>query len=96
MIDYYEILEITPNASPEIIKKQFRKLSLKYHPDKNKEINSEKFILIKEAYDILIDEDKRNIYDYQRKFSFLKDYDLHEIDIEYLFDTNIYINKIDN
>ena len=93
MIDYYEILEITPNASPELIKKQFRKLSLKYHPDKNKGINSEKFILIKEAYDILIDEDKRNIYDYQRKFSFLKDYNLHEIDIEYLYSLYEKINN---
>ena len=93
MIDYYEILEITPNASPELIKKQFRKLSLKYHPDKNKGINSDKFILIKEAYDILIDEDKRNIYDYQRKFSFLKDYDLHEIDIEYLYSLYEKINN---
>jgi len=93
MIDYYEILEITPNASHELIKKQFRKLSLKYHPDKNKGLHSEKFILIKEAYDILIDVDKRNIYDYQRKFSFLKDYNLHEIDIEYLYSLYEKINN---
>ena len=93
MIDYYEILEIKPNATPEIIKKQFRKLSLKYHPDKNKEINSEKFILIKEAYDILIDTDKRNIYDYQRKFAFLQDYNLDQIDIEYLYSLYEKINN---
>lgn len=93
MIDYYEILEIKPNAKPEIIKKQYRKLSLKYHPDKNKEVNSEKFILIKEAYDILIDTDKRNIYDYQRKFSFLKDFNLDEIDIEYLYSLYEKINN---
>ena len=93
MIDYYEILEIKSNATPEMIKKQYRKLSLKYHPDKNKEVNSEKFILIKESYDILIDTDKRNIYDYQRKFSFLKDFNLDQIDIEYLYSLYEKINN---
>jgi len=93
MIDYYKILEITPDATPDVIKKQFRKLSLKYHPDKNKTIDHEKFILIKESYDILIDEDKRNIYDYQRKFAFLKDYNLHEIDVEYLYSLYEKINN---
>ena len=54
MIDYYGILEIKPNATPEIIKKQFRKLSLKYHPDKNPESNSgKKFKEITEAYQYL-------------------------------------------
>lgn len=82
--NYYEILEINEYATSIEIKKQFRKLSLKYHPDKNKLNDSKKFIIIKESYDILIDDDKRRIYDYQRRFSFLKNYNLDEYEIEYL------------
>ena len=64
------------------IKKHFRKLSLKYHPDKNGK--KEKFIELKDAYDILIDKEKRKMYDYQRKFNFLKDYNLDYNDFIYL------------
>jgi len=83
MIDYYEILEIKSDSNKDLIKKQFRKLSLKYHPDKNKGNNYDKFILIKEAYDILIDEDKRNIYDFQRNVEVLDNF--NDIDIDYLY-----------
>ena len=94
MIDYYEILEIKSDSNKDLIKKQFRKLSLKYHPDKNKGHNSDKFILIKEAYDILIDEDKRNIYDFQRNVDFLDNF--NDIDIDYLYfrDHGIIVSKI--
>ena len=85
MIDYYEILEIKSDSNKVLIKKQFRKLSLKYHPDKNKGNNYDKFILIKEAYDILIDEDKRNIYDFQRNVDFLDNFNDIDIDIDYLY-----------
>ena len=85
MIDYYEILEIKSDSNNDLIKKQFRKLSLKYHPDKNKDNNSDKFILIKEAYDILIDGDKRNIYDFQRNVDFLDNFNDIDIDIDYLY-----------
>ena len=93
MIDYYNILEITDTANKDLIRKQFKKLSLKYHPDKNKDRDSSKFINIREAYDILIDDNSKQIYDYQRRFTFLKDYNLSDIDIEYL---NSLYEKINN
>ena len=82
MNDLYSILELDVHAKDEDIKKHFRKLSLKYHPDKNG--SKEKFIELKDAYDILIDKEKRKIYDYQRKFDFLKDFNLDYNDLIYL------------
>jgi molecular chaperone DnaJ len=63
--EYYEILEITKNAGIDEIKKAYRKLALKYHPDRNhgnKEAE-EKFKQINEAYQVLSDANKREIYD---------------------------------
>ena len=63
--DYYEILGINKNASEDEIKKAYRKLAMKYHPDKNpnnKEAE-EKFKKINEAYEILSDKEKRKKYD---------------------------------
>jgi molecular chaperone DnaJ len=62
--DYYEILGINKNADKREIKKVYRKLALKYHPDKNKEAGAEeKFKEISEAYAVLYDDDKRKMYD---------------------------------
>ena len=62
--DYYDILEISKNSSEEEIKKAFRKLALKYHPDRNKTSEAEaKFKEINEAYQILSDNEKRQLYD---------------------------------
>jgi len=62
--DYYEILGLEKNASKSEIKKVYRKLALKYHPDKNKEKGAEnKFKEISEAYAVLYDDEKRQMYD---------------------------------
>jgi len=63
-VDYYAVLEITQNASGLLVKKAYRKLALKYHPDKLQDTYAqEKFLLLAEAYDILSDPQKRAIYD---------------------------------
>lgn len=59
----YKILNVVPNASNEDIKHAYRKLVLKYHPDKNKDADSNKFIEIQAAYDILSNHEKRKKYD---------------------------------
>lgn len=62
--DYYEILGLDKSASKSEIKKSYRKLALKYHPDKNKEAGAEeKFKEISEAYAVLHDDEKRKMYD---------------------------------
>lgn len=62
--DYYKILGIAKGASDDDIKKAYRKLALKYHPDKNKAAGAEeKFKEIAEAYEVLSDQKKREIYD---------------------------------
>lgn len=64
-LSYYEILEITQSADKDTIKKAYRKMALKYHPDRNQgdKEAEEKFKLVNEAYEVLSNEEKRSIYD---------------------------------
>jgi DnaJ-class molecular chaperone len=69
---FYDILEISENASSDDIKKAYRKLSLKFHPDKNNNSSESqaKFQLIGEAYETLSDKDKKRQYDMMRNNPF--------------------------
>ncbi len=63
--DYYELLETNKNATPDEIKKAYRKLAMKYHPDRNQgdKEAEEKFKAVNEAYQVLSDPDKKALYD---------------------------------
>ncbi len=62
--DYYEILGLTRAADADEIKRAYRKLARKFHPDVSKEKNAEeKFKEVQEAYEVLRDSDKRAAYD---------------------------------
>lgn len=67
MNNYYEILEVSKNASKEVIEKAYKVLTKKYHPDlqeqSNKQTAEEKMKLINEAYEVLSDDTKRKEYD---------------------------------
>ena len=63
--DYYEVLEVTRTATEQEIKSSYRKLALKFHPDRNPgdKASEDKFKEAAEAYAVLIDTDKRHMYD---------------------------------
>lgn len=97
-MDYYKALGVSKNASESEIKKAYRKLALKYHPDKNNGDKSAeaKFKEISEAYAVLSDPEKKNQYDtygstdFHRKFSqedIFRNFDLNDILGQFGFNT---------
>jgi curved DNA-binding protein len=103
--DYYKILGINKQASPDEIKKAYRKLALKYHPDRNKgnPQAEEKFKAINEAYAVLSNPEKRAQYDqfgsaeFHQRFSredIFRDFDTSSIFKEFGFDFGDLFNEI--
>lgn len=70
MSDYYEVLNLHRSASLEDIKRSFRQLALKHHPDRNRssEDSRKKFMEVVEAYEILSDDQSRKEYDRSYKY----------------------------
>jgi curved DNA-binding protein len=65
--DYYEFLQISPNAEPDTIHRVYRFLALRLHPDNPETGDAEKFFLLKEAYEVLANPERRAEYDADRK-----------------------------
>lgn len=83
-MNYYEILEVSVNASKEVIKNAYRALSKKYHPDSyngNKEYAQNKMKDINTAYETLIDDNKRLLYDYDNGFKINPDEPIEDVNI---------------
>jgi molecular chaperone DnaJ len=90
--NFYDILEINKNASQDEIKKAYRRLSLKYHPDKNSEEGAqEKFCDVSTAYETLSDQSKREEYDNPLSSAGV----MNEEDIHNLFN-NIFFGGVPN
>ncbi|MGA8089871.1 MAG: DnaJ domain-containing protein [Terracidiphilus sp.] len=62
-LDYYEFLQISPHADAETIHRVYRYLAARFHPDNPETGDPEKFFLLKSAYDVLSDQDRRSEYD---------------------------------
>ena len=73
--DYYEVLGVNRDASDEDIKKAYRKLAMKHHPDRNPDNpkSEEHFKEAKEAYEVLSDDEKRQAFDDNRRRNLLDD-----------------------
>jgi curved DNA-binding protein CbpA len=65
--DYYELLQISPNAEPETIQRMYRFFAARFHPDNPETGNDEKFFLLTQAYGVLSSPDRRAEYDAARK-----------------------------
>ena len=65
--DYYEFLQISPNAEPDTIHRVYRFLAVRLHPDNPQTGDAEKFFLLKQAYDVLSNPERRAEYDATRK-----------------------------
>ena len=91
--DYYKSLGLVRGASEEDIKKAYKKMALKFHPDKNKTPGAEeKFKEIAEAYEVLSDPKKRQVFD-QYGEEGLKGINLELIFFQYQLELNTFLRK---
>jgi hypothetical protein len=66
-VDYYEVLQVSQNAEPETVHRVYRIMAARFHPDNPQTGDSERFLLLNEAYEVLSDPDKRATYDAARR-----------------------------
>jgi hypothetical protein len=66
-VDYYEVLQVSQNAEPETIHRVYRIMAARFHPDNPQTGDSERFLLLNEAYEVLSDPEKRAVYDAARR-----------------------------
>ncbi|HTT63862.1 MAG TPA: DnaJ domain-containing protein [Bryobacteraceae bacterium] len=66
-IDYYEVLQVSPNAEMETIHRVYRIMAARFHPDNPQTGDSERFLLLNDAYEVLSEPDKRALYDAARR-----------------------------
>jgi hypothetical protein len=66
-VDYYEVLQVSQNAEPETIHRVYRIMAARFHPDNPQTGDSERFMLLNDAFEALSDPDKRAVYDAARR-----------------------------
>jgi|HubBroStandDraft_1064217.scaffolds.fasta_scaffold09900_4 hypothetical protein len=66
-VDFYEVLQVSPNAEPETIHRVYRIMAARFHPDNPQTGDSERFLLLNESYEVLSDPEKRAVYDAARR-----------------------------
>jgi hypothetical protein len=66
-IDFYEVLQVSQNAEPETIHRVYRIMAARFHPDNPQTGDSERFMLLNDAYEVLSDAEKRAVYDAARR-----------------------------
>ena len=97
-MNYYKILEVDRDASPEVIEKAYRALAKKYHPDLQesnmKQKAEEKLKLINEAYEVLSNPDSKAKYDATLKQNEVSEEDFNRISEDAALDCEIYIMKL--
>jgi len=91
MYELYKILNVDINSNKKQIKTSFYKLAKKYHPDKNCNIDNKVFCKIKNAYDILYNDEKRKTYDKNQQLK-IKQFNNHQKNKQY----EVYINIMSN
>jgi hypothetical protein len=66
-VDYYEVLQVSQNAEPETIHRVYRIMAARFHPDNPQTGDTERFLLLNDAYELLADPEKRALYDAARR-----------------------------